>query len=329
MIIAKAPLRVSFFGGGTDIPAVFREVGGAVISCSIDKYVNVFLSEHKKCFDERIRLNYSQSELVNSRDEIKNDVIRGCLQFLEIDDPIYVGTYSDVPAGSGLGSSSACTVALLKGLHEYRGDSGVSNLQLAKEACQVELSVLRKNIGLQDQYGCALGGVNYLEFGNSVTDDFFVEVERLPALDWVIDEIMADSVLVWTDLQRNAEETLGAQLRKKSEVIEYYSQMVALTRFVKNGFQDTNPGVDEYLGKMRESWHLKQRFAESILPSQIAKLIRELKNRGSRYQKLLGAGNGGFIFATDSKLIIPWLERSNIAFLPLAVDYLGPKVSSF
>ncbi|MGH2587584.1 MAG: GHMP kinase, partial [Dehalococcoidia bacterium] len=163
LVVTRTPLRVSFAGGGTDLPDFYERDYGAVFSTTITKYVYVTVKPHSEFFYEPIRINYSRTEQVNRVDEIENDIARECLRLLEIEPPIYISTVADLPASSGLGGSSAFAVGLLHALHTYRGER-VSPAQLAEEACHIEIDVLKQPIGNQDQYAAAFGGLNYLRF---------------------------------------------------------------------------------------------------------------------------------------------------------------------
>src|SRR5215204_4405554 len=163
VIVTRTPLRVSFAGGGTDLPEFYRFDDGAVFSTAIDKYVYVTVKRHSELFYEPIRINYSKTEQVNELSEIENGIARECLRLLEIEPPIYISTVADAPASSGLGGSSSFAVGLLNALHAYRGER-VSAGQLADEACHIEIKVLGEPIGKQDQYAAAFGGLNFLRF---------------------------------------------------------------------------------------------------------------------------------------------------------------------
>jgi D-glycero-alpha-D-manno-heptose-7-phosphate kinase len=158
-----APLRVSFVGGGSDFPNYYLKNGGAVVSTAISKYVYVHVKRHDPLFQERYRISYSEVEHTQSRESIKNRIVKSSLELLEIDEPLQISTSADLPAASGLGSSSSFAVALLLALHSLKGES-VSPLQLSEEACNVEIEMLKSPIGKQDQYASAFGGMNFIEF---------------------------------------------------------------------------------------------------------------------------------------------------------------------
>ena len=162
-IITKTPLRISFFGGGSDIKKFYLKKRGLIISSTIDKYIYVTIKRHGNTFDEKYRINYQQSENVNKINKIKNNIIRESLKYLKIDEPLYISTIADIPARSGLGSSSSFTVGLLKGLFELKHKK-ISKKELAELACKIEIDIIKSPIGKQDQYAAAFGGLNKFIF---------------------------------------------------------------------------------------------------------------------------------------------------------------------
>ena len=163
-VVTKTPMRISFMGGGTDFPDYFNVFGGKVISASINKYIYVTVKEHSHLFNEKFRLNYSETESVNSLNNMKNEITKACLKFLNIKKSLYISTISDLPTSSGLGSSSTFTVGLLNALHYFSKGKKVSAKQLAKEASYIETIILKKPIGYQDHYAAAFGGLNKITF---------------------------------------------------------------------------------------------------------------------------------------------------------------------
>ncbi len=211
-IISRTPLRVSFAGGGTDLPVFFEREEGAVLSTAIDSYVYVTVKPHSELFFEPIRLNYSISEQVESVGEIQNNIARACLELLGVEPPIYISVVGDVPASTGLGGSSAFAVGLLNALHALQGKR-VSPGQLAEEACHVEIDVLGEPIGKQDQYAAAYGGMNLFTFreGGRVT----AQHQRVwrNHLDPLFDSMM----MFWTGHQRDASGVLEEQKRNTGD----------------------------------------------------------------------------------------------------------------
>ena len=174
MIISKTPLRISFFGGGTDLPTFYKNSNyGAVVSSSINQYLYVTIKKQNKLFDE-YRLNYSITELVKDIDKVKNPIIRECIKFMNIDDYLYISTIADAPSETGLGSSSSFCVGLLNVLYKFKGIS-VSIEKLAEEASHIEINKLNLSLGKQDHYIAAYGGLNYIKF----FDNEKVEIEKM------------------------------------------------------------------------------------------------------------------------------------------------------
>src|SRR5215212_188448 len=199
LVVTRTPLRISFAGGGTDLPSFYNIDGGAVLSAAVDKYVYVTVKRHSEIFNEPIRINYSRTEQVNTIDEIENNIARECLRFLSIEPPIYISTVADMPASTGMGGSSAFAVGLLHALHAFRGER-VTAGQLAEEACYIEMEVLGEPIGKQDQYAAAFGGLNLFRFnpGGEVT----VEPQRV--INGAVAHLFSNIMMFWTGHQRPA-----------------------------------------------------------------------------------------------------------------------------
>ena len=290
MIVTRTPLRVSFVGGGTDLPAFYEREGGAVLSTAIKRYVYVTVKRHSELFFEPIRINYSNSEQVERVDEVKNNIARECLRFLEIEPPIYISTVGDVPASTGLGGSSAFAVGLLNALHAYRGER-VSAGQLAEEASHVEIEVLGEPIGKQDQYAAAYGGLNLLSFKPRGG----VTVEHLNIGREQLDELFGSMMMFWTGHQRDAGGVLAEQTRKTSANLDQLRKMRDQARDLHerlgNGSIDTR-GFGRLLD---EGWRMKRRLASTITTHQIDRWYEAATAAGAEGGKLCGAGGGGFL----------------------------------
>src|SRR6516165_1632818 len=190
MIISQTPYRVSFAGGGTDLPAYYRREFGAVLSATIDQHMYVTL--HRR-FEPTIRVSYSRTEIANTLDDVQHELVREAMRMVEIDEPLEITTIGDVPSGTGMGSSSSLTVGLLTALHGYR-HRVVSPRLLAEQACQIEIDILGKPIGRQDQYAAAFGGVNYIRFNS----DHTVDVEPVPCRAETLADLEQRSLLLYT-----------------------------------------------------------------------------------------------------------------------------------
>lgn len=290
MIVTRTPLRISFAGGGTDLPDFYERDYGAVLSTAIDKYIYVTVKRHSELFYEPIRLNYSRSEQVNRVNEIDNDIARECLLLLGIDPPIYISTVGDMPASTGLGGSSSFAVGLLNALHAYRGER-VSAGQLAEEACHIEIDVLGQPIGKQDQYAAAFGGINFFRFrsGGHVA----VEPQRLA--NGALGELFDHVQIFWTGHQRDASHVLAEQ---KANTASKFESLLAMRRHADVLHQlMTGEHVDaRCFGRiLDETWQLKRRLASTISNPEIDAWYERARAHGAIGGKLCGAGGGGFL----------------------------------
>ena len=286
------PQRISLAGGGTDIPKFYERSGGCVISSAIDQYIYVTVKRHSRLFKEEFRLSYSKTEHVNTVDDIENGVARECIKLLGINGPLYISTAADLPASSGLGSSSSFAVGLLHALHTIKGER-VSASQLAEEACQVEIECLKNPIGKQDQYAAAFGGLNHFVFernGRVVIDHMVLENN-------LIDHIFDNSLLVWSGIQRSANSILSEQNKKIADKMDNYERLKEEAMKMKEYLLRPNKEILTNLGSVLEnSWGIKKGVEELIASDEIEEIHRSLKNKGSLGGKLSGAGGGGFFF---------------------------------
>ena len=294
LIVTRTPLRLSFAGGGTDLPAFYLRDDGAVLSSAIDKYIYVTVKRHGGMFDEAVRINYSRSEKVEQISEIQNDIARECLRFLQVDPPIYVSTVGDMPASSGLGGSGAFAVGLLNGLHALLGER-VSAGQLAEEASHIEMEVLGQPIGKQDQYAAAFGGLNLFRFRNDGT----VTVEPQRVRNRFLTELFEHIVLFWTGHQRDAGAVLAEQQRRTDEKHESLCRMREQALQLRELL--ANHATVEEVGRMlHEGWLEKRGLASTITSPQIDTWYEQARAAGALGGKVAGAGGGGFLF-----LVVP------------------------
>jgi D-glycero-alpha-D-manno-heptose-7-phosphate kinase len=290
VIVTRTPLRVSFAGGGTDLPDVYERDHGAVLSTAIDKYIYVTVKRHSPIFKEAVRINYSRSETVNSIDEIENDIARECLRLVAIDPPIYVSTVGDLPASTGLGGSSAFAVGLLNALHAFRGER-VSASQLAEEACHIEIEVLKQPIGKQDQYAAAFGGLNLFCFrpGGAVT----VEPQRFR--NGALHELFESILMFWTGHQRDASVVLSEQKSRTEEKLENLLQIRSHAYRLQSLIAKGHVDVPAFGHVLDETWQIKRGLASTITTSQIDCWYNRAMAAGALGGKLCGAGGGGFL----------------------------------
>jgi D-glycero-alpha-D-manno-heptose-7-phosphate kinase len=289
LIVTRTPLRLSFAGGGTDLAEYYKRDFGAVLSTAIDQYLYVTLKSHGQLFEEKYRLNYSETEQVDTLDGIKNDIARECLRLLSVDPPIYVSTVSDVPSSSGLGSSSSFAVGMLNALHALRGERPSAGL-LAEEAAHVEIDVLKRPIGKQDHYAAAFGGLNYFCFlpDGRVT----LEPQHPPNgdLEKLFDHVLMFSTGIW----RDSSEILSEQKRNTDLNLDYLktirSHAQQLREVVQSGL---NP--EEFGAIMDAGWRLKRKLASGISNDRIDTWYQRGRDAGAWGGKLAGAGGGGFL----------------------------------
>lgn len=288
MIIVRAPFRVSFCGGGSDIPSFYQKNEGCVISTTIKKYM--FLTIHP-CFDkDEIVLKYSQTETVKSYEEIQHKIFKEVLKDMDIKG-VEITSVADVPAGTGLGSSSAFTVALLKLLYTYKGKY-VSTYHIANEACDVEINRLGNPIGKQDQFASAFGGLRYYEF----KPDGFVKIEPIIMSHEKYLELEKNLLLFYTGEVHNANKILKEQtdnLLSQTDKIEIQKKIVLLTKELKRELELNN--IDAMGEILAKSWEYKKQLASGITDQLINAHYEKAIKAGAMGGKLLGAGGGGFL----------------------------------
>lgn len=290
MIIARSPLRLSFFGGGTDFPEYFTKESGAVLATTIDKYAYVTASPFQSVlFDYSVRISYSKGETVRSVGEIQHPVYRECLRLLKFEKDVELHAVADLPSFTGLGSSSTFTVSLLQALHAFKGDR-VDALTLAYEAIHIERQVLKESVGCQDQTAAAVGGLNVLEF-RTETD---IRVHPLNLPNWRLAEMQSHLFIVYTGIKRRAAEIEAKKLQsleRNRESLRLMRKMVDQGRDVLVGSGSLAPFG--YL--LNEAWTAKRGLESGVSNSEIDALYRRGIDAGAWGGKLLGAGGGGFL----------------------------------
>lgn len=290
VVVSRTPLRVSFTGGGTDLAAFYERDHGAVLSTAIDKYIWVTVKRHSEIFDEPIRLNYSRTEQVNQVGELRNDIARECLRFLEIEPPVYISTVGDLPASTGLGGSSSFAVGLLNALHAFRGER-VSAGQLAEEACHIEIDVLAQPIGKQDQYAAAFGGFNLFTF--QPDGAVMVEPQRVP--DRMLAHLFDGVMLFWTGHQRDSESVLREQRANTDRLLPDLEALRDQSYELRALLQRSDRTASDLGRLLDRGWHLKRGLASGVTSVQIDGWYADARAAGAVGGKLCGAGGGGFL----------------------------------
>ena len=298
MIITQTPLRISLLGGGTDFPDFFNKHGGCVLSTAIDKYIYCIVKER---FDDFIYINYSKKEIVKDINNIKHDLVREALRLTGIKKGVEISFLSDIPAtGSGLGSSSSVTVGVLHALYLYKGQS-VTAKQLAKQACQIEIDILKKPIGVQDQYIVAHGGVTFLSFSNCGVRDTSLNIS-----DQIRNQLERQMLIVFTGQTRKSKDVLDEQ---KAQIKKNKDNLIALSKLARKGKRLLESGNILDLGVLLDqSWQLKKSLASKVSNPKIDKMYSAAIQAGATGGKISGAGNGGFL-----TLIVPEDKRQSVS----------------
>ena len=287
MIITQTPLRISFFGGGTDFKGYYgSNGGGAVLSTTIDKYIYVII---KKRFDDKIYLNYSRKEIVDRVDQIKHDLVREAMRKTGIKKGVEITTLADVPSqGTGLGSSSSVTVGLLNAFYLYQVQSQPAG-KLAEEACEIEIDILRRPMGKQDQYAAAFGNLNLIKFNSDDT----VNLQHLLVDEGIKRGLEANLMLTYTGTTRKSGEILS---RQKENIKDRVSVLNELRDMVGEGKEYLLKGeLDEFGKLLHHGWELKKKLAERINNSRIEEIYQTACRAGALGGKISGAGGGGFL----------------------------------
>ena len=324
MIITRTPFRLTLGGGGTDLPSFYRENGGFVLAVGIDKYM--YLNVKPPIVDDIIRVQYSKLEIVNHVDDLQHTLAREALRFFHIENGIEIVSIADIPAGTGLGSSSCYLVGLLNAIHSLT-QSPVDSHKLAEEACHIELEILRKPIGKQDQYMAAFGGLNALE----ISKDGQVSVVR-PSLDVELLEALERNILLfYTGNTRNAETILlkqdHATRNKEQAVVSSLREIKDVGRAILDAIVHGN--LRQFGELMDVHWQVKKRLSDGISNSQIDDWYALAKQNGAIGGKISGAGGGGFLmlYCEEHKSRLrDAMRRAGLRELSFRFEFEGSKV---
>jgi D-glycero-alpha-D-manno-heptose-7-phosphate kinase len=310
---------VSFVGGGTDLKDFYQKNGiGSVISAAIRKYMYIVIHPY---FHDKIRIKYSKTEDVKNIDEIKHPIVRECLQKVRIEKGIEIASFADVPAGTGLGSSSAFTVGLLHALYTYKGHS-VTKERLAREACEIEIDILKEPIGKQDQYATSFGNINQINFYK----DESVEVSPLLMKQEAIDKFEKIFCLYYTGIDRESRSILSIQKENILTQEKKYNHLLGMLDDVRHFKQMIIEEKTDDLGKiLNDTWQKKKKLAKTISNSHIDAMYEEGLLYGAIGGKILGAGGGGFLllYSKDQEKI---KTKSRWNFIDFKIDKEGSKI---
>lgn len=317
MIIVQTPLRVSFLGGGTDFEDFYLNYGGAVLSTAIDKYAFVVMKER---FDDMIYVNYSKKEIVSNVDDLEHELVREAMKMAGVEKGVEISTFVDVREGTGLGSSSSITVGLLQSLYAYKGEAETAGT-LARQACQIEVDILGKPMGRQDQYIAAYGNMRFITFSREG-----ISAEKVVLSKEGKTKLSERLMLFFTKRTRRSGEILAEQKANIADRVEVLKEM---TKLAYQGREAITRETFDELGEMlHKGWQLKRQLASKISNSDLDEMYQAALNSGAVGGKITGAGGGGFLL-----LYAPAQRRDDIRSalwgleeIPLRFEADGTKV---
>jgi D-glycero-alpha-D-manno-heptose-7-phosphate kinase len=290
MIITSTPLRISFFGGGTDYPAWYREHGGAVLATTIDKRCYITCRRLPPFFEYHSRVSYSKVENVRRNDVIEHPSVRACLQFLGIEEGVEIQHVADLPARTGLGTSSAFTVGLLLGLYALK-EKMCDKQTLAAEAIHIEQELLQEAVGAQDQVSAAYGGFNHINF----LPDGSIDVKRVLTTQSRLAELEQHLALYFTGFARTASEVAQEQVKVTHQRKTELEAMLQCVQEAETIIGSTSRSLDDFGRLLHESWQIKRTLTQKITNPAIDEIYEAGLSAGALGGKLLGAGGGGFM----------------------------------
>jgi D-glycero-alpha-D-manno-heptose-7-phosphate kinase len=322
MIICRTPFRMSFFGGGTDYHTWYKEHGGSFLSTTIDKYCYVMCRRLPPFFEVKGRISWSKIENVDTIEDIENPVVRECLRFLKMEPSLDIHYHGDLPARSGLGSSSAFAVGLLHALHALQNEP-ISKSKLATEAITVEREFIGDMVGVQDQTAVAHGGLNHC----LIDRDGTVTVQPVTMPQWRIDELEQNVMLFFTGISRNAADIAMTKVKSFSEKMR---EMRCIAELVDAGLSVLRSGDDisEFGRLLHESWLMKRSLSSVVSTDQIDQAYATARQAGAIGGKLLGAGGGGFlmIFAPPGRHARIAEALAPLLYVPVQFEEHGSQI---
>lgn len=323
LIISRTPHRISFFGGGTDYPSYYNDHGGSVLGVCIDKYSYITCRYLPPFFEHVHRIVYSNIEKVNSIDEIQHPSVRETLRHLQITSGVEIHHDGDIPARSGMGSSSAFTVGLINSIMALQGEM-ISRKELATRAIHIEQNMIRENVGSQDQTFAAYGGFNRIEFltnGEIVVSPIIMKPERLARFE-------SSLLLVFAGLSRNASEIAEEQIRNTPDNLDKLASMKSLVDLAHRILTEPDRNINEFGELLNETWRLKRSLSSAISNGIIDEIYETAMGSGAIGGKLLGAGGGGFMlfFVPESKRSAVSEALRGYLQIPFRFNFEGSKI---
>ncbi len=322
MILSRTPHRISFFGGGTDYPEYYNEFGGKTLGVAIDKYSYINIRKLPPFFEHKHRIVYSKQENVNTISQIQHPSVRETLKYFNIDYGISIHHDGDIPARSGMGSSSAFTVGLINSINALNGKMS-SKAQLTEQAIHIEQNIIKENVGSQDQTFAAYGGlniINFLQNGKISVEPIILKQQRML-------EFQNNIMLFFSGLSRTASDIVAEQIKKTSINIPNLNRMKDLVDEANN-ILTSNKDLNEFGELLNHTWELKKSLSSKVTNPQIDDMYKKALNAGALGGKLLGAGGGGFMAFYVEKHNQKKVKEAlkNYLHIPFNFDFEGSKI---
>lgn len=324
MIITRTPFRVTLGGGGTDLPSYYSKYGGFIFAAGINKYM--FINLNRPIVDDLVRVKYTKSEIVRHRDELQHDIAREAMRMMNVENALEIISMADVPAGTGLGSSSCYAVGLLNALHTMKREY-ITLQEIAEEACKLEIETLRKPIGKQDQYMAAFGGLTVL----NIEKDGTVHIRKANVSDATIDDLNSNLLMFYTNTSRSADAILSEQSEgakeEKKDVIESMHHIKDIGYKILDSVESGNvTGVGLMFD---EHWRYKKKISTKISNPHFDEIYKIAKENGALGGKISGAGGGGFfVFYIEKKhtKFRETMKKLGLREMRYRFDFEGTKV---
>jgi D-glycero-alpha-D-manno-heptose-7-phosphate kinase len=295
MIITKTPFRVSFCGGGTDLPDFYKKYNGQVLSTTIDKYMYILVKKQTGIIEYKYKIHWNKTEFKNHISQINHPIIKKTLQYFKINYPIEISSYSDIPASTGLGSSSAFTVGLVKALCALQ-KKPMTKKKISEIASKIEVDLVKRRIGRQDHYATCYGGLNHIIFFK----DDSVKVRKITISEKNKKKLENSLALVYTNMKRNADKVLSHQYKPNKDQSKYLLSMKKDVYEFKKILSKEKIEINEIGKFLIKQWSLKKKI-NKISTKKIDKMYDKLISLGAYGAKLLGAGQGGFLLLLSNK----------------------------
>ncbi len=297
MIIIKTPLRISFAGGGTDLPGFYKKFEGKVISSTIDKFIYIIIKRQYGFVEFKYRINWRKTEFANKLKDIEHPIVRETLKYFKINFPIEITTFSDIPARTGLGSSSAFAVGLINGISKLLNKK-LSKNKIAEIAFFIEVNLLKRQIGKQDHYSASFGGLNKIIFKKTGN----VKVKKIITKKYFLNKLERNCLLLFTNKTRNAHDILKKQSKPVKKQILQFNKMKKELNYFEHFFAKKKPDLNKFGELLNQQWSLKKKVNNLVRSVYLDKVYNRCINAGAYGGKLLGAGNGGFYLLTCNNL---------------------------